>query len=293
MFKKNSKDTTAGYFGKLPEFNDFIKFNSGLPEILFVDKWIQDGLANAKLKIKNAWKEKYETLLPTNFYIPFQSSGRATAGVMYSSCDKSGREFPMVGFSVIPFKNLSDFAFIPAVLREIPLMLDHHLRNEENLNDLNSSFRNFIPEIKNEAAFSRGFQNYLNSTSIGSFSARTGIDASTISTANLSYSESSFIKISFNSDSDNFAFDCAFFIKQLNQKMNLSPEHSSVFWNKSDDSRFNIAIIPFKLKSINFLDLISPDYNDVRIINIDSSGEEVPHADQGDLKSDTSLGSIL
>ncbi len=293
MLQKNSKEISTGYFGKLPDFNDFIKFNSGLPEILFIDKWIQNGLADARLKLKSDWKWKYETLPPTNFYIPFPSSERAAAGVIYSSNDKSGREFPLVIFSIISLRNFATFAFVPAVLQEIIEMLDYFLRKEENLNDLNSTLKNFIPEIKNEASFNNGFQAFLSSTTISSLQDRTGITAENMNPANLTFSDTTCIRISFNSDNSNFNFDTAFFVKLLNKKINLSPGHSSIFWNNTDDSQFNLTIFPFKLNSINFLDLISPDNQDSRIINIDSSGEVLRHADSNDFNSDTSLGNIL
>ncbi len=173
MHQKNTKEILSGYFGKLPEFNDFVKFNSGLPEILFIDKWIQDGIANARLKLKSDWRRKYETLPPTNFYIPFPSSERAAAGIIYSSNDKSGREFPMVIFSVMPLRNFERTSLIPAKLTSVLSGLDYHLRKEENLLSLNTSLKNFDAPVPDETSSGNDFQNFLSVTTLDQLIKRT------------------------------------------------------------------------------------------------------------------------
>ncbi len=287
MVVKKNKDIAAGYFGKLPAFNDFIKFNSGLPEILFVDKWIQDGLADARLKLKTSWKEKYEALPPTSFYIPFHSSGRAAAGIIYSSYDKSGREFPLVVFSVMPLKIFSSVHLVPAMLKEILVSLDYYTRKEENLNDLNLALKNFEPEYINEDNLSRSFQEFLSSTSLNSFTGGTGISASYVNSINPHPSDSSGIRISFNSDESKISFDIAVFLKMLNHKLNLSTGHTSIFWNKKGEAHFDVMIFPLKPGMVSFIDLISPNPEDTRIINI-------PSGEEGSLsESDASTESIL
>ncbi len=273
MLKKNNKEFEAGYFGKLPAFSDFIKFNSGLPEVLFIDKWIQDGLAEARLKLRNDWKQKYEALPPTRFYIPFQSTGRAAAGLIYSSYDKSGREFPLVVFSVTALKYFTDIALVPGMLEEILNSLDYHIRKEENLNELNIVLKSLNPEYIKEDSLSRSFQQFLSSTTLKSFTGRTGISARYLQEINLPDSDASGIRIFFNSDESSLRFDTAVFIKMLNHKLNLPAVQTSIFWNKDTDSMFNVIIFPFKLRMVNFIDLISPGAEDKRIINI-SSGEE-------------------
>ena len=287
MVVKKYKDIAAGYFGKLPAFNDFIKFNSGLPEVLFIDKWIQDGLADARLKLKTSWKEKYETLPPTSFYIPFHSSGRAAVGIIYSSYDKSGREFPLVVFSVMPLKHFCSLHLVPAMLKEILVSLDYYTRKEENLNDLNLALKNFDPEYINEDTLSRSFHEFLSSTSLNSFTGGTGISASYVNSIPPSSSDSSGIRISLNSDESKISFDIAVFLKMLNHKLNLSTGHTSIFWNKKGEGHFDVMIFPLKPGMVSFIDLISPNPEDTRIINI-------PPGEEGSLsESDASTESIL
>ncbi|HEY6906473.1 MAG TPA: type VI secretion system-associated protein TagF, partial [Ignavibacteriaceae bacterium] len=112
MFNKSSEEIVSGYFGKLPEFNDFIKFNAGSPDILFIDSWLQEGLAQVKSKFKSEWKEKYDSLPPTGFFIPAPSSDKIMAGMMYAGKDKSGREFPFIIYSLISGKIFDSYYLV-------------------------------------------------------------------------------------------------------------------------------------------------------------------------------------
>jgi len=55
----NNTNVSTGFFGKLPGFTDFIKYNAAGKEILSIDNWLQEGLALVKLKYKNDWKNYY------------------------------------------------------------------------------------------------------------------------------------------------------------------------------------------------------------------------------------------
>jgi len=271
LLQKNTKEISSGYFGKLPEFNDFVKFNSGLPEILFIDKWIQEGIANARLKLKSDWKQKYEILPPTNFYIPFSSSERAAAGIIFPSSDKSGREFPIVIFSVIPLKNFERTSLIPAKLTEVLSGLEYHLRKEEDLLSLNMILKNYDAPIPDETTSGKNFQNYLSITTLDQLIKRTNINFSIADFKTLSYTDSTFIRIQLCSDEYRFTFDAGFFIEILNKKINISSRQTSVFWNNSDEGRFRVVIFPFKLNSTSFVDLMSDDNEDKRVIYLGSS----------------------
>jgi len=276
LLQKNTKEISSGYFGKLPEFNDFVKFNSGLPEILFIDKWIQDGIANARLKLKSEWKQKYETLPPTNFYIPFPSSERAAAGIIFPSNDKSGREFPIVVFSVMPLRSFERTSLIPAKLTEVLSGLDYHLRKEENLLSLNTTLKNFDAPVPDDSTSGKNFQNYLSMTTLDQLIKRTNINFSPMYFKALSYTDSTFIRILLCSDDSRIVFDAGFFIEAYSKKMNLSFRQTSVFWNNSDEEQYRVTIFPFKLNSTSFVDLMSDDSEDKRAIHLGSSAEVTP-----------------
>jgi type VI secretion system ImpM family protein len=273
LFHKNSEEISSGYFGKLPEFNDFIKFNAGSPEIQFIDNWLQEGLSRAKLKFKSKWKLNYENLPPTFFYIPVPSSEKNVAGMLYAGRDKSGREFPFVIFSLFSGKVFNKFYLIPAELEQTLFTLDAILRKEEDIPSLNTALKNNITVIPSEDSISAGFNRYLLNTNINEFLARTGLDNSIFNLDNLTYTDSSFLRISFTSDKEHFCFDAGYLIGIYEKKINLAGEHSSVFWNNNDD-RFQMKIFPFKLTATGFIDLLSLDINDNRVINIKSSSED-------------------
>jgi type VI secretion system ImpM family protein len=87
---------SPGCFGKLPKFADFVKFNSGNSEILFFDKWIQNGLQIAKTKLGADFNSKYSSADLMQFIFPIQSSGNYLIGTLIQSNDKSGRKYPFI-----------------------------------------------------------------------------------------------------------------------------------------------------------------------------------------------------
>jgi type VI secretion system ImpM family protein len=125
-----------GYFGKLPEFPDFIKHNSGQPETALFDDWIQKGLYTARLKL-SSWKELYKNTPPYNFIVPIKESGRFLTGAIYFSCDKHNREFPFILFSVIDFNSIRlPFHLLPLFCKENFSFINN--RNF-NISDIKSS----------------------------------------------------------------------------------------------------------------------------------------------------------
>ena len=123
MFNSDSenKNIVTGYFGKLPGFPDFIKYNSAGKEIIVIDTWLQEGLALAKLKIKNDWKSYYNSLNKMNFIFPFTGTDNITIGNISSSNDKSGRSYPFIMFSLFNKNSITELSnyLIPYAFKEI------------------------------------------------------------------------------------------------------------------------------------------------------------------------------
>ena len=88
--KLNNQNTIRGYFGKVPAFNDFIKFNSGSSEILVLDQWLQEGIILAGHRLKNDWQIIYKNSLPLRFFYPFRGQINFISGL-----------FSQVGIKVI------------------------------------------------------------------------------------------------------------------------------------------------------------------------------------------------
>jgi type VI secretion system ImpM family protein len=271
LFNKNSEEIVSGYFGKLPEFNDFVKFNAGSPGILFIDNWIQEGLAQAKSKFKSEWKVKYDSLPPTGFFLPVPSSDKITAGMLYAGKDKSGREFPFIIYSLISGKIFDPFYLMPAEIEEILTELDKILRNEENLNSLNTALKNFTLSVPQKDMIYSSIEQYISGSRINEFITRTGFNNFEEISRDIEYRDNSFIKIIFNSDEPHFSNDAGLIIRLLSKKINLSFKHSSVFWNNNQGGIYQIIIFPSKLTAVNFIDLLSIDSKDGREIQIKSS----------------------
>ena len=275
MFNKNLKEVTTGYFGKLPEFNDFIKYNAGAEEILFIDNWLQEGLAHIKLKYKSSWKEKYESLMPTSFFIPVPASDKIVSGMLYSSKDKSGREFPFIIFSVIPSGQLNEFYILPVELDQMIKMLDFYLRREEQLVSLNNSLRNYKVNLADNESLKNGFQDYLSKTGLHEFLMRTKLNYSMLGITDIVQTDSSYIKILFTSDDSHFCLDAGFLIYLFSKKINLTGKQSSLFWTINNNEQSRLLIFPFKLLPVNFADLISVENEDNRSLELKSPEENV------------------
>lgn len=271
MFNKSSEEIVSGYFGKLPEFNDFIKFNAGSPDILFIDSWLQEGLAQVKSKFKSEWKEKYDSLPPTGFFIPAPSSDKITAGMMYAGKDKSGREFPFIIYSLISGKIFDSYYLVPAQIEQLLEGLDNILRNEENLSSLNTALKNFAISIPPKDMINQGIEQYISGSHINEFIARTGFNSIEELSRGIDYRDNSFIKITFNTDEQHFSNDAGLIIYLLGKRINLSSRNSSIFWNANQNGVHQVIIFPYKLTAANFIDLLSIDSRDGREIHIKST----------------------
>lgn len=267
MFNKITSEFSSGYFGKLPEFNDFIKFNAGSPEIFFVDNWLQTGLAYAKVNYKSEWKEKYDNLRSTGFFLPVPSSGKVVIGMLYPGKDRSGREFPFLIFSLIPGSHFDKFHFIPAAIQPVLAVFDEMLRKENELNSLNNTLKNYTIILPPKESLQQKFNEYLSDTSVIEFLKRTKLNYNALKTTDLMYTDSTFIRISFSSDTNYFGFDAGTLLYLLDKKITLTFRHSSIFWSRNDDEKFNITIFPLHVTAVNFVDLLSICNNN-RILNL-------------------------
>ena len=105
----NSLKYSPGFFGKLPNFADFVKFNSGNNEFLLFDKWLQNGIQNSKKKLNEKYDSVYSSSDMLQFIFPNQDKTGSLVGTLIPSNDKSGRNYPFIISS--PIKNNFDNNF--------------------------------------------------------------------------------------------------------------------------------------------------------------------------------------
>ncbi|WP_256370164.1 type VI secretion system-associated protein TagF [Labrenzia sp. PHM005] len=90
----------CGYFGKLPMRGDFVSRDCPAGFLEIWEPFLQEGLSQARLDLKEAWEEAYMTMPVWRFLIepvgtdsPLQA---AVAGAFMPNVDRVGRKYPLV-----------------------------------------------------------------------------------------------------------------------------------------------------------------------------------------------------
>ena len=85
-----------GYFGKVPGSADFVAHNAAYKDVRELDGWLQSALA-WMAECDADWQTHFDAL-PTCFFHFRASNGYWLLGGMQSSCDASGRRYPLLIF---------------------------------------------------------------------------------------------------------------------------------------------------------------------------------------------------
>ncbi|MDO8549077.1 MAG: type VI secretion system-associated protein TagF [Ignavibacteria bacterium] len=275
-------DNTVGYFGKLPAFNDFVKFNSGGEELLVLDKWLQDGLLSAKMKLKSEWVNYYRNSEQFFFFYPFTGTKRALAGLLIPGLDKSGREFPFLIFFYLNKDQLNNIPshLIPMILIDILNEFKIAVIDISSITDLsiiNERLNKISYTINNLSFKNNVYQNYLSNTSQAAFWNRVmeGYDDS----AKLLFLNSLYISstapkekvepiiISFISNNVHYVNDLSFFI-HLTLTFQKTPYLlPAVFWTDSENKNHLLYLFSNKPLPNNFVDLICKQADQNNFIN--------------------------
>jgi type VI secretion system ImpM family protein len=281
----NKKNPEYGYFGKLPIFNDFIKYNAGNDEILVLDKWLQEGIILAKQNLKNDWKLVYKNSLPLYFFSPFTGTNKFISGIIFPSCDKSSRDFPFLIFFIFS-KNILDkipFYLVPLlfnkeynVFERIFNQVDANtslLKLNEQVNQLSSSvleetqieqFQDFIYKSPQEDFWKRI---YGDSGINKKYNLIANIFNHEIKNSNLA------LNFNFSSDEENKLFDICFLLNIIAvSKNNLALP--AIFWNREHNFNNSIFFFPSKPSSITYMDMVLPEQKDDRIFSLEKGIEK-------------------
>jgi type VI secretion system ImpM family protein len=264
---QNNFSFSTGYFGKLPHYADFVKFNSGGPEILAFDKWIQEGMVLAKQKLKNDWKNNYSNLPSYNFFYPFTGTQNVLLGLLYPGKDKTGREFPFFVFCIVSRDLLWNVPvyLIPLFFREFFGTAKQLLQKalyEDNLQEINSELNNISLRTDSFKIIENVYQKFISETRQSELKQRSG--SSGIETIN---SKSSFINFSFTTNEEFTNLDTAFYIHLICKLIKDSAYQPVVFWTKKN-SVITLDIFTSKPEPADFIDLFAQD-----VISDQSSGE--------------------
>jgi len=263
---------TAGYFGKLPCFNDFVKYNAGSEELLILDKWLQDGLLKAKMKLKSDWVNYYKNAGEFFFFYPFTGTSRALSGLIIFNHDKSGREFPFIIFFYLDkqqFKSVP-FYLIPMILFDILIELKSTVSDYSSINNLSilNERLNKITYSLNSAAQNNIYQKYLSSTLQTDFWDR--ITGSSDELAGLRFLTRLYqhrennepAAITFLSAEDHYINDLTFLIHLAFAYQKIPDFLPAFFWTHSENTKHLAYVYNNKPLQNNFIDLITgPDMN--------------------------------
>ena len=276
----NRLDNIFGYFGKLPGFNDFVKFNAGGEELLVFDKWLQEGIISARMKLKSNWTNYYKNSEQYFFFYPFTGTGRALAGLIIPGYDKSGREFPFIVFFYFDKERLNNFPshLIPMILFDILKefkfavidifsITDLSIINER-LNKISYNLNN----IYNKKSF---YQNYISNTQQAVFWKRiipVSNDSEKLLFLENLYSSDNKHKaapviISFISGEDHYLNDLTFLLHITITFRNLPDSLPAIFWSYSENKNHFLYLFLNKPLPNNYIDLLSNQIDETNLQN--------------------------
>jgi len=264
---------TTGYFGKLPKFADFVKYNASGDEILLIDNWIQEGIRLAKLKYKNNWENNFNNTSPIYFIFPFTGTDRITIGIIYPSNDKSGRNFPFLIFSNMKKDIIKDLQ-----IHLLPLNFKGYFESitkvyNENYFTEDLSEMKFQTNILSDSTISAKsaeniYDDYISNTSVERLFEKTLINSvnNNVHTVNDLFKNrieipehSPAVKFNFDFRADYKLLDTCFYIQLLLKIFNRSNFFPAVFWNTIHEELISLSLFFQKPTPLNFMDLIYTD----------------------------------
>jgi type VI secretion system ImpM family protein len=282
---ENSIEFSTGYFGKLPGYRDFVKFNSGGEELLILDKWIQEGFVAAKNELKTEWKNNFKKSFQFNFFYPFTNTANCLMGIIAPGFDLSEREFPFLIFCKTDKKY---FERIPANL--IPIVSSEILKDFRLLYNyaFGSDSQAGINEMLNQIACQISpdeakieYQKFISNTTqevfwekiTGEFNniLKYALIYNLVSTISELRNKTSLnypygIKISFTFDKDLYESELAFLIHLVLSVSNKISNLPAMFWTSSESTGY-IYLFFSKPSAQHFVDVIFQTDKADRIIN--------------------------
>ena len=180
MFNNSIKalNYPALYFGKLPSYADFIRFNASGEDMRALDTWLQEGLYQAAKHHNQDWDSIYKNSPAYHFVFNPEDSEFSLIGLYKPSYDKSQRKFPFIISKRLTKTNL-DTKYV----HRLPLLFKDFFRNsiqifrEDSLDYPADELRERIVNIKGigtedlESSV-ENFEKYVSTTKLESFMTR-------------------------------------------------------------------------------------------------------------------------
>lgn len=215
MNNEISSVNNFSFFGKLPQFPDFISHRAGSQEFRILDDWLQKGIAQAKMQLGSEWKPSYQNSGYFDFFFPIANTKRIITGVINSSNDKSGRDFPFIVFSLMPAQLFysNSYGTLPLILNSFfyrAKQLFNYSIDSNDVGKIISYFDKSEIRLNSFSAANKIFDEYLITTTASEFINRINIDLSDefVRTPE----DKNYLAFRFTTDDENYNFDTGFLI---------------------------------------------------------------------------------
>lgn len=258
------------FFGKLPQYPDFIRYKSSSEEFIIFDNWLQRGIATAKQDLGSSWKDIYSNSQNVDFFFPVKNSEYILSGTFHPSSDRSGRQFPFVVFSELPksFFNPNQAGTFPLILNSVfyrAKQLHSVASKTSEINDIVNEFNKTEVRLNSASAAENILNEYLENTTLNDFLSRTKIETSLSERVELSDSGS--IALRFISDDENNNFDTGFAIYFSFVLYNRSNSMPYFFKTSKSDEKVELFIYFNHPDAAEFTKLISGGRSTDKIIS--------------------------
>jgi len=162
------------YYGKLPAFGDFVRYNASGPEIKLFDQWIQEALYFNRKRLHPEIEKAFEISPAYCFFLSFKDSENYLTGLMKPSRDKVGRRYPFIVAKLI---NDSDIypdpeIFLPVQFKtfyKYTYSFIEKLNTVKTPDELRQQTIRFAPEISHDEEAYRQYHSILQTTSTKEF----------------------------------------------------------------------------------------------------------------------------
>ncbi|QQS36593.1 MAG: type VI secretion system-associated protein TagF [Ignavibacteriales bacterium] len=259
MNVKNPDSYSFSFFGKLPQFPDFIKHKSVSTEFAILDEWLQSGIAYAKSSLKNNWKEIYSLSGVVEFYFPVKKNNSVIAGILVPSVDKSNREFPFIIFSVLPEKIFSseNTFLVPLQLNRFYYQAKQLYKMAYEATDTTSIINSFDKaETKPASVLSAQniFDEYLASTTLNDLCKR--FDCTNMNSS--ASSDSKLFSYVFSTDDENYNLDSGFLVLMSSLLNHEKDNNSFIFKSRTENFKTKLMIRNAQPVPSDFVEMLNP-----------------------------------
>lgn len=163
------------YYGKLPAFGDFIRYNATGPEIQALDQWMQEAIYFSKRRLQPNADLAFKRAPLFHFFLSFKGSMNYLTGIIKPSRDKVGRIYPfMVGMlcnESVMGRNCQPF--LPVVFQsfydQVGRFIDdaYIASTSDEVYERAQALQTFIQSMKPDD--DESFRSYVQSTSVNEY----------------------------------------------------------------------------------------------------------------------------